>query len=95
MSCPEDVNYSLVQTVLRAPAEGAGAMFKQFKALRHISLDPSVITDPVISAAHRGTWRGDLPVVPGRFWVARRQSQRLVVHPTRKGTVPGGLDPRA
>lgn len=71
MTCPDDVNYNLIQTALRAPVERAGTMFKQFKALCHVSLDPSVITDLVSSTVHRGTWRGNLTVAPGRFRVAR------------------------
>lgn len=59
--CPDDATYNRIQTALRAPAERANAMFKQFKALRHVSLDPSTITNIaatalVIITLHRGTW---------------------------------------
>lgn len=58
--CPDDATYNLIQTALRAPAERANAMFKQFKALRHVSLAPSTITNItatalVIITLHRGT----------------------------------------
>ena len=48
--CPDDATYNHVQTALRAPAERANAMLKQFKALRHVSLDPSTITSIAATA---------------------------------------------
>ena len=35
---------------LRAPAEREGAMFKHFKALQHVSLDPAAITTIMAAA---------------------------------------------
>ena len=48
--CPDDATYNRIQTALRAPAERANAMLKQFKALRHVSLDPSTITSITATA---------------------------------------------
>ena len=42
--CPDDAAYNTIQAGLRAPAERANALLKDFKALRKVSLAPSTIT---------------------------------------------------
>ena len=48
--CPDDAAYNTIQAGLRAPAERANALLKDFKALRKVSLAPSTITT-IASAA--------------------------------------------
>jgi len=48
--CPDDTTYKLIQTALQALVERANAIFKQFKSLCHVSVDPSVITNNTAAA---------------------------------------------
>ena len=47
---PDEETRNNLLSAMRAPAERANAMFKHFRALQHVSLDPATITTIMAAA---------------------------------------------